>query len=98
MYTVDRHDRVEELTDLPHQSTGAPVPLLLAEDGELVLAYLVESEPDEAAAVEFESVSAHYFGPPTTRPSMGTLSIRRGCDSIVLTRFRNLPGFVRWSA
>jgi hypothetical protein len=64
MYTVDRHDRVEELKDFPQQSTGAPVPLLLAEDGELILAYLVESEADEAAVIEFESVSAHYFGPP----------------------------------
>jgi hypothetical protein len=98
MYTVDQHDRVEELTDLPHQSTGAPVPLLLAEDGELILAYLVESVANEAAIVEFESVSAHYFGPPNDETLNGHPLYQKGCASIVLTRFRILPGFVRWSA
>ena len=78
MYTVDRHDRVEELTDLPHQSTGAPVPLLLAEDGELILAYLVESEADEVAVVEFESVRAHYFGPPNDEALNGHPLYQKG--------------------
>jgi len=78
MYTVDRHDRVEELKELPRQSTGAPVPFLLAEDGELILAYLVESEADEAAVIEFESVHAQYFGPPNDEALSGHPLYQRG--------------------
>jgi hypothetical protein len=54
------------------------VPLLLAEDGELILAYLVESEADEVAVVEFESVRAHYFGPPNDEALNGHPLYQKG--------------------
>src|SRR5215813_12554762 len=78
MYTVDRHDRVEELTDLPQQSTGAPVPLLLANDADLVLAYRLEPMAEEVAIVKFEGVAAHYFGPPNDEALSGHPLYRRG--------------------
>ncbi|MPZ32846.1 MAG: hypothetical protein GEV13_17940 [Rhodospirillales bacterium] len=78
MYTVDRHDRVEELKDLPQQSGGAPVPLLLAEDSELVLAYLTSSSSDEVAIVEFDLVAAHYFGPPNDEALSGHPLYKKG--------------------
>ena len=45
MYTVDAQDQVVELADVPQCSPGAPLPLVLADDIRLVLAYLVH-EPD----------------------------------------------------
>jgi hypothetical protein len=78
MYTIDRHDRVEELKDLPQQDTGAPVPILLAEDGVLVLSYRLAPTADEVAIVEFDSVSAHYFGPPNDEALNGHPLYGRG--------------------
>ena len=45
MYQVDGLDTVVELTDCPRPDIGAPLPVVLADDYSLVLAYLV-SEPD----------------------------------------------------
>jgi hypothetical protein len=42
MYSVDDCDRVSELTDLPQSSVGAPLPMVCATEGALVVAYLVE--------------------------------------------------------
>jgi len=44
MYPVDEQDTVIELTDAPRPDVGAPLPLVLADDNRLLLAYLV-SEP-----------------------------------------------------
>lgn len=71
MYAVDRHDRVEELTILPQQSVGAPLPVVLADDGGMVLAYQLEFDDDKVAMVEFEHVAAHYFGPPNDEALSG---------------------------
>lgn len=43
MYTVDHRDRVEELTDVPQSSIGAPLPAVVADDHHVFLAYLVEA-------------------------------------------------------
>jgi len=45
MYPVDEQDTVVELTDAPRPDVGAPLPLVLADDYRLLLAYLL-SEPD----------------------------------------------------
>jgi hypothetical protein len=42
MYTVDRHDRVVELAEVPRPSVGAPLPVALADEGRLLLAYLLD--------------------------------------------------------
>ena len=78
MYTVDRHDRVEELKNFPQQSVGAPVPLLLTDDNALVLAYRLESEVDELAIVEFEAAIAHYLGPPNDEALSGHPLYKKG--------------------
>jgi hypothetical protein len=39
MYTIDEHDRVEELTEFPQMTTGAPEPRILWDEFGLVLAY-----------------------------------------------------------
>jgi len=45
VYEVDSLDRVIELHDAPRPDIGAPLPLILCDEGHLLLAYLV-SEPD----------------------------------------------------
>jgi hypothetical protein len=42
MYTVDRRDSVVELARVPQSSIGAPLPVVLADEHRLVLAYLAE--------------------------------------------------------
>jgi hypothetical protein len=41
MYTVDDQDRVEHLSDIPPCAVGAPLPVVLANDYRLLLAYLL---------------------------------------------------------
>jgi hypothetical protein len=47
VYEVDALDEVIELGDAPRPDAGAPLPLVLSDEGHLLLAYLV-SEPDPA--------------------------------------------------
>ncbi len=47
MYQVDDLDTVVEITDMPRPDVGAPLPLVLADDYRLLLAYLVsERDPN----------------------------------------------------
>lgn len=98
MYTVDRHDRVEELNDLPQRSAGAPLPLLLAEDSELVLAYLTSSSFDEVAIVEFDLVAAHYLGAPNDEALSGHPLYKKGLRAYGAYEVRTHPGSAGWNA
>jgi hypothetical protein len=42
MYEVDEKDRVVQLADLPQSSIGAPLPLVLADEHVVVMAYYLE--------------------------------------------------------
>ncbi len=42
MYSVDSKDTVQELTDVPQSSVGAPCPMILGGEGYLYLAYFLE--------------------------------------------------------
>jgi hypothetical protein len=74
VYTVDKRDRVHELTDVPLPSPGAPVPIVLASESTLVVSYITAGastgqaalpSADEAAAiVVFRQCYASHFGPP----------------------------------
>ena len=76
MYQVDEKDKVIELKDVPQSSVGAPLPIVLSDEGKTFLAYLLqpnwsnpptieELEKDESIAiVEFNSCSSLMFGPP----------------------------------
>lgn len=94
MYAIDERDQVKELTDLPQSSVGAPCPVIVASEHELVVAYFVEvADPDwdgtsvrvvtgdaeEAAArVEFVRPLAHFFGPPNDEAFSGHPLAGRG--------------------
>jgi hypothetical protein len=43
MYSIDEHDRVVALSDLPRSSVGAPLPIVVAAEARVILAYLVEA-------------------------------------------------------
>lgn len=47
MYEVDSLDTIVKLSDAPNPDIGAPLPMVLCDEGNLTLAYLV-SEPDPA--------------------------------------------------
>jgi hypothetical protein len=76
VYTIDKRDRVHELTDVPLPSSGTPEPLVLADEGTLVVTYITATPStgqadgsdlpaDEAAAiVVFRQCYASHFGPP----------------------------------
>jgi hypothetical protein len=78
MYTIDGADRVTGCVDAPSPDTGAPLPVLLADERRLLLAYMV-SDPEKSqgparlmtqdtrglvALVEFNRPRVHMFGPP----------------------------------
>ena len=45
MYRVDERDGVVELRDIPQSSVGAPLPLVLAKELRVVLAYYLQATP-----------------------------------------------------
>jgi len=47
VYEINEHDRVIELPDVPQSDVGAPLPVVLSDEGHLLLAYIV-SKPDPA--------------------------------------------------
>jgi hypothetical protein len=77
VHAVHTRDRIRELTNVPPPSSGAPIPLVLADETTLVVAYITverstgqadgsgSPSADEAAAlVVFRQCYASHFGPP----------------------------------
>ena len=77
MHTVDKHDRVHELTDVALPASGAPAPLVLADADTLVVTYIPartsSGEADSsdlppademAVIVVFRQCYAVHFGLP----------------------------------
>jgi hypothetical protein len=89
MYTIDRHDTVEALTGLPVSSGGAPMPLLLADDDGLVLAYRLQPPGEKVAIVEFDGVTAHCFGMPNSDALFGHPLFARGLRGDRVYEVRN---------
>ena len=94
MYEVDQQDRVYEITGLPQSSVGAPLPVLVADEDSVVVAFFVEREvpgwdgswvavitpeSDEPwAAVHFIDAYATMFGPPNDEALSGHPLYSRG--------------------
>jgi hypothetical protein len=77
VYTIDKRDRVHELTDVPLPSSDAPAPRVLADENTLVVTYIIAMpstgqadgsglpSADEATAiVVFRQCFASHFGTP----------------------------------
>jgi len=64
METIDERDRVVDIEGLPGHSAGAPLPVVIADEGRLLLAYLTAPACEKLAVLKFFGVSAHRWGPP----------------------------------
>lgn len=93
MYSVDENDTVKLLSSVPQPEAGAPVPVVLASEFRIFLAYVV-SEPlpqgrnnsfqlntnDSIAQIEFIRPWAHMFGPPSDEIIEGHPLAGRGLE------------------
>jgi hypothetical protein len=77
MYTVDDLDQVVKLGDIPSMETGAPEPMVLADERCAVLSYLIRqgSPADPLLSEKFAFVrfmnSRHWFGSPNDEALQG---------------------------
>ena len=90
MYQVDKKDKVFKLHEVPKFDIGAPIPVVLATDVDLVLAYYVSQGDkrysprlkwllrDSIAVITFTSFYAHMFGPPNDEAFAGHPLSKRG--------------------
>jgi hypothetical protein len=93
MYEVDRRDSVVQLDGVPQSSPGAPMPVVVASEHTLQLAYLRHGpEPDwndpasidrlreaePCALVRFEQPYAYLHGPPNDEAFAGHPLASRG--------------------
>jgi hypothetical protein len=94
MYNVDDKDRVIKLDDVPQSSVGAPLPVVLSDEGKTLLAYLRSDVPDDwdgssirivgyesewpIVIVEFKAVYALMSGPPNDEAFSGHPLYERG--------------------
>jgi len=68
MYAIDERDRVILVDALPQPDVGAPIPVLVADENRVTLAYVARptqpSHDESIAVAEFVRPYAHMFGPP----------------------------------
>lgn len=46
MYEVDRKDKVIELTNIPQSSVGAPLPIVIADEHHVIIAFILQNTPE----------------------------------------------------
>lgn len=84
MYTVDKLDSLVKLSDVPRPDCGAPRPIVIAEEGRLVLSYCEIDEPPyepttaPLAVIRFARPYMHIFGPPNEEAISGHPLSSRG--------------------
>lgn len=87
MYEVDDLDRVTAIEGVPQSDAGAPLPIVLADEGFVVLGYLTSSPApnwdgrnpgsvspqvsNQSVAILKFDAFAHMFGPPNDEASQG---------------------------
>ncbi len=99
MYEVDDQDRVSEITGLRQCDIGAPTPILLAGEHDVLLAYylhdLSEDQSDfqsiyeTVAIVKFDKCYAHMFGPPNDEAFRGHPLSSRGLHPYGVFEIKN---------
>lgn len=94
MYVVDEKDQIVELDGMPQSSVGAPHPVVLSDEGKVVLAFYLQNTPEDwdrttvrivgkdsnepVAIVHFTWCHAHMFGPPNDEAFSGHPLAERG--------------------
>lgn len=97
MYSVDEHDEVVPLVDVPSQDVGAPLPTIIADDYRLVLEYLMPIEDPNwdgtyvnvvttdtkgsVALIRFQHPYAHMMGAPNEEAISGHPLADRGLEA-----------------
>jgi hypothetical protein len=103
MYEVDERDRVVPLEGVPRSSTGAPVPLVFADQSRVVLAYYMtptrpwtgtptiidQFNSDEPIAIIRFYAATHMFGPPNDEAFQGHPLASRGLKPYGAFRIEN---------
>jgi hypothetical protein len=96
MYTADSVDEVLNFEGVPGHSPRAPMPHILANDVNPLLAYEVAPGGEEYAIVKFIQPRAHYFGSPNDETMRGHPLAERDLRPYVVLRSATLPGYVLW--
>jgi len=91
MYTIDEFDRVVEIEGAPRSDGGAPSPIVLASDTQLLVAYhladfdrhadgapQLSADGERIALARFRGPCAHMFGPPNDEAFDGHPLVARG--------------------
>ncbi len=99
MYEVDEKDEVLELKGVPWPNGGAPEPIVLASEYDILLAYELLERPEEwddadsekeaVAIVKFDFCDAHMFGPPNDEAFSGHPLYERGLQYYSLAEIRH---------
>lgn len=105
MYEVDDRDIVAEIHDAPAPDVGAPMPLLIASEHRLLLAYYINEHDPEwrgtyvcvtgpaadfmVAIVRFDMLYAHMFGPPNDEAFHGHPLASRGLEPYAVFEIRD---------
>jgi hypothetical protein len=105
MYEVDERDRVVPLQGIPQSSVGAPLPLIIADEQRVVLAYYTEAtdpswdgktirivdqdQSHEPIALVRFERIAHMFGPPNDEAFTGHPLAGRGLHPYGAFRIEN---------
>jgi len=93
MYTIDGQDEVIELQALPASDVGAPCPILLAEERNVVICYFLpdakEQQTEKKAFVKFTMCHAHYFGAPNDEAFSGHPLAKYGLEPYGCFQVRN---------
>jgi hypothetical protein len=88
MYSVDEHDRVVALDTVPKPETGAPEPIVVADELAVVVSYVTEnsSDPPTFCSVRFHLAHTHLFGAPNDEALEGHPLWNRGLDFYAVFR------------
>jgi hypothetical protein len=78
MYEIGRHDKVVLLDEFPQPDVGAPIPVLVADESRIELAFIARpAEPSDGEFIASRGSSVRTrtcSGRPTTRRSRGIRS------------------------
>ena len=84
MYAIDERDRVILIDALPQPDVGAPIPVLVADEDRVALAYVARptqpSHDESITVAEFVRPCAHMFGPPNDEAFEGHPLAGRGLE------------------
>jgi hypothetical protein len=106
MYEVDGKDVVVELEEVPQPSVGAPIPIVLAGEHDVLLTYYLDTssewdgetirsvgpntEGEPVLIVKFAACTAHMFGAPNDEAFTGHPLADRGLRPYAIFEVKNL--------